>query len=201
MNLSQKPVGLNAKVSAVCILLGAVLLHFFNQTNTELAPLRIVTIVILIMGAWAFCDEMGLRKPLNRAGFIVFMVSIVALAVTIMEPSTQSIGKYYLLYSFALLFAILIWSMAFMHRKRDVKAMGTVGVLAASVPILALIVGHLSVAVGAYIGVDSLLNMSGGHDILRSVPVKAIEATFICWSLAAAILLWTGKLSQAMPSQ
>lgn len=192
-----KPVQLNAKVAAVCILLGAVLLHFFNQTNTELVPLRIVTILILVMGAWAFCDEMGLRKPLNRAGLIVFMVSVIALAVTILEPSSNNIGTYYLLYSFTLLFAILIWSMAFMHRKRKIKTIGKIGVLAAAVPIVALIVGHLSVAVGAFIGVDSLLSMSGGHEILRSVSVKAIEATFILWSFATAFMLWSGKLSQA----
>ena len=75
------------------------------------------------------------------------------------------------------------------------------GALAAAVPLVALIVGHLSVAVGAYIGVDSLLSMSAGHDILRSIPVKAIEATFILWSGATAFMLWSGKLTQASQSQ
>jgi len=197
----EKSVALNAKVSAICILLGAVLLHFFNQVNTELVPLRIVTILILVMGAWAFCDEMGLRKPLNRAGFIIFLVSVIALAVTILEPSHKNIGRYYLLYAFSLLFSILIWSMAFMHRKQKIKTIGKIGVLAAVVPIVALVVGHLSVAVGAYIGVDALLNMSGGHEILRSIPVKVIEATFILWSLATAFMLWSGKLSHASQNQ
>lgn len=194
--LRQKKVPLNARVSAVCILLGSVLLHVLNQTNTGLVPLRLVTLLILVMGAWAFSDEMGLRKPLNRAGFVVFMMSIVALGVTVLEPSMNNVGKYYLLYSFALLFSMLIWSMAFMHRKRDVQVMGKIGVLAAVVPIAALIVGHVSVAAGAYIGVDSLLSMTGGADILNSIPVKAIEATFILWALATAIMLWKGKLSQ-----
>jgi len=196
-----KSVALNARVSAVCILTGAVLLHFFNQINTDLVPLRIVTILILVMGTWAFCDEMGLRKPLNRAGLIVFMVSVLALAVTILEPLNNNVGKYYLLYSFTLLFSILIWSMAFMHRKRKIKTIGKIGVFAAAIPIVVLIVGHLSVAIGAYLGVDSLLNMSGGHEILRSVPVKAIEATFILWSLAAAYMLWSGKISQSSQNQ
>jgi len=152
------------------------------------------------MGAWAFSDEMGLRKPLNRAGLIVFIVSVMALSVTILEPTNSNIGKYYLLYSFTLLFAVLIWSLAFMHRKRKIKTIGQIGVLAAAVPIVALIAGHLSVAIGAFIGVDSLLNMSAGHDILRSVPVKAIEATFILWSCATAYMLWSGRLSLASPN-
>jgi len=192
----KKLVALNARVSAVCILLGAVLLHVFNQTYTELVPIRIVTLLVLVMGAWAFCDEMGLRKPLNRAGLIVFIVSVMSLGVTILEPSNKNIGQYYLLYAFTLLFAILIWSMAFMHRKQKIKTIGKIGALAAAVPIVALIMGHLSVAIGAFVGVDSLLSMSGGHEILSSVPVKAIEATFIVWSCAAAFVLWSGKLTQ-----
>lgn len=196
-----KSVELNARVAAVCILLGAVLLHVFNQIYTELVPIRIVTILILVMGAWTFCDEMGLRKPLNRAGLIVFIVSVLALGVTILEPLNKNIGQYYLLYSFTLLFAILIWSMAFMHRTRKIKTIGKMGALAAAVPIVALIVGHLSVAIGAFIGVDSLLNMSGGHETLSSVPVKAIEATFIVWSCATAFMLWSGKLSPSTQNQ
>ena len=189
-------VSLNAKVASVCILAGAIMLHILNQTNAGLIPLRLVSILVLIMGAWAFADEMGLRKPLNRAGFIVFMLAVLALGVTILEPALPEIGKYYLLYAFALLFAMLIWSMAFMHRKKEIKAVGRIGVVAAVVPIIALIVGHISVAAGAYIGVDSLLNMSGGHDMLVSIPIKAIEAAFICWALATAAMLWRGKLSQ-----
>jgi len=196
----RKTVELNAKVAAVCIVLGAVLLHFFNQINSELIPLRILTLVILVMGAWAFSDEMGLRKPLNRAGLIVFLVSVMALAVTILEPAKSNIGKYYLLYSFTLLFAILIWSLAFMHRKQKIKAVGKLGFIAAAIPIVALVVGHLSVAVGAFIGVDVLLNMSGGHELLRSIPVKVIEAMFIFWAIATAVMLWSGKLSQASQS-
>lgn len=191
----KKPVALNARVAALCILSGAILLHLSNQTYTELVPLRIVTILILVMGAWAFCDEMGLKKPLNRAGLIVFLVAAMALSVTILEPSNKNIGQYYLLYSFTLLFAILIWSMAFMHRKQNIKTIGKVGALAAAVPITALIIGHLSVAAGAFIGVDSLLSMSGGHEILSSVPVKVIEATFIVWSCTAAFMLWSGNLT------
>ena len=189
-------VGLNARVSAICLLVGAVLLHVLNQLHAQLVPIRIVTILILVMGVWTFCDEMGLRKPLNRAGLIVFLVSVMALGVTILEPMNKNIGQYYLLYSFTMLFAILIWSMAFMHRKQEIKTIGKIGGLAAAVPIVALIIGHLSVAVGAFIGVDSLLSMSIGHEILRSVPVKAIEATFILWSCATAFMLWSGRLTQ-----
>lgn len=194
--MMNKPVALNARVSAVCIVLGAVLLHLLNQTNTELVPLRILSILVLVMGAWAFSDEMGLKKPLNRAGMIVFTASVLALVVTIMEPSIKNVGKYYLLYSFTLLFAMLIWSLAFMHRKRKIKTVGKVGVVAAVIPLVALVVGHLSVAAGAWIGVDSLLSMSGGHNMLSSAPVKAIEATFIVWSVATAYMLWSGKLSE-----
>ena len=186
---------LNARVAGVCLLLGAVSLHLLNQMGMTLVPLQLVTLAVLVMGAWAFSDEMGMRKPLNRAGFICFIISVLAIAVTILEPSSKNIGQYYLLYSFALLFALLIWSTAFVHRKREVKLMGGIGVLAVSIPLIALIAGHLSVAIGTYIGVGSLLSLSGGHEVLNSVPVKTIEAIFLVWALASAIILWQGKVS------
>lgn len=194
--MNEYKVTLNARVSAVCILLGAVMLHVLNQTDHSLVPLHLVTLLVLVMGAWAFSDEMGLKKPLNRAGFIVFMLAVLALGVTVLQPAVENIGQYYLLYSFSLLFSMLIWSMAFMHRKRTVKVMGKIGVLAALVPIVALIIGHISVAAGALIGVDALLNMSAEANLLKSIPIKAIEGTFILWALAASVMLWKGRLSE-----
>jgi len=72
---------------------------------------------------------------------------------------------------------------------------GRIGAIAAASPIFALIAGHVSVVAGAYLGVDSLLNMSDGHRALNSISVKTIEATFIVWALATATMLWKGKLS------
>ena len=72
---------LNAKVAAVFFPVGAVVLHMLHQLEASLLPLNLLAAGILVFGVWAFSDEMGLHKPLNRAAFIGFMFFIGALLV------------------------------------------------------------------------------------------------------------------------
>ncbi|MDA9430899.1 hypothetical protein [Bradyrhizobium sp. CCBAU 51627] len=44
-----------------------------TRTAEALSPLRIVVWALMTFALWAFCDEMGLRKPLDRAGFVCWM--------------------------------------------------------------------------------------------------------------------------------
>ncbi len=186
---------LNAKVAGVSLVIGAILLHAVNQLDFSLQPVRLIIIATLIMGAWAFSDEMGLRKPLNRAAFVCFAGSMLGLTVTVLEPEKFNLQTYVLLYSMALLFAVLIWSAAFLHRQKDLKVVGAVGAFASVLPLLALIVGHLSIGAGAVLGVQVLLKPEQGASVLSSGPVQLIEVVFILWSLATAIFLWRGKMS------
>ena len=78
MTISTAAATLNAKVAAVGLIVGAVGLDFLNQFAPDLVPLRLMAAGALIFGAWAFCDEMGLRKPLNRAGFVTFAFAMFA---------------------------------------------------------------------------------------------------------------------------
>jgi len=71
----------NAKVAAISFPLGAIMLHVLNQFDASLLPLRILAIATLVFGVWAFSDEMGLRKPLNRAAFVSFVIAMLALLV------------------------------------------------------------------------------------------------------------------------
>ena len=186
---------LNAKVAATGLFAGAVALHGLNQFAPALVPLRLIALGVLIFGAWAFSDEMGLRKPLNRAAFVCFMFGATALAVTVLEPATVQSGKFFLIYGFALLFAMLIWSAAFLHRQRDLKFVGAIGAAASMVPLALLFVGHVSIAAGAFLGVDALLGVSASAGSLQSAPIKIIEAIFIFWAAATAVFLWRGRMS------
>lgn len=186
---------LNARVGGVALILGAAALHALNQIEYSLQPIRLVIIGVLLMGAWCFADEMGLRKPLNRAGFICFVFSMVALAVTVFEPGVLT-RKYYLVYSFGLLFSMLIWSMAYLHRPKKLKIAGAFGAFASTLSILVLIAGHISVGAGALLGVSVLLDPTSADAVLTSTPVRAIEAVFIVWCIGTAIFLWKGWMSQ-----
>ncbi len=187
---------LNAKIGAIGLLAGAGALHFVNQFDYSLVPIRLLVIGVLIMGAWAFSDEMGLRKPLNRAAFISFLFSMSALAVTTLEAGTAKVGKFNLIYAFCLLLAVLIWSSAFLHRQRDLKYIGALGATASLIPLSLIVAGHLSIGFGAYFGVSTLLDTPLGGAQLGSTPFNIIEAMFLLWSGATAIFLWKGRMSR-----
>ena len=159
--LTSRAETLNARVGAVALAVGAFMTLLLSHVDASLAPLRILTLAIAAFAAWAFCDEMGLRKPLNRAGFVFFAIALITRVQISLGVEAQFVGRYYLLYAAFLLLAVLLWSVAFLHRKRELKVVGAVGVLATLTPIAAIIVGHMVVGLGAAVGVGSLL--SGSH--------------------------------------
>lgn len=191
---TNKP-SLNAKVAAATLILGAAALHLINQLDYSIVPIRLLTIGILIMGAWSFSDEMGMRKPLNRAAFICFVFSMSALTVTILNPSGLDIGKFYLIYALTLLLAVLIWSAAFLHRQKNLKIIGTLGAIASLLPVVVIVAGHLSVGAAAFFGIGALLNTGAGDRLLGSTPVNVVEAVFLIWCLATAAFLLYGQMT------
>lgn len=185
---------LNARVAAIGLVSGAMSLHVVNQLEYQLIPVRLIVIAILVFSAWAFCDEMGLRKPLNRAGFVVFMFSMIALGTSVMGLNSQAIGGFYLIYALSLLLSVLIWSLAYLHRQRDLKIVGAIGLAASALPVAIVVAGHISVGVGAYLGFSGLLDLSDASAALGSKPINIVEAIFLCWSVVTAASLWTGRI-------
>jgi len=184
---------LNAKVGAVTLAVGAFMTLLLSHLDASLAPLRILTIAIAAFAAWAFCDEMGLGKPLNRAGFVFFAIALMTKVQVLLGVATQFEGRYYLLYTAFLLLAVLFWSVAFLHRQRELKVVGAIGVLATLTPIAAIIVGHIAVGLGAAIGIGSLLSASGDvHSDLGFVTM--VERIFGLWAYVASWLLWRGHI-------
>jgi hypothetical protein len=66
----------NARVGAVSLGVGAFIALGLSHTALPLAPLRLLTLAVAAFAAWAFCEEMGLRRPLNRAGFVFFAIAV-----------------------------------------------------------------------------------------------------------------------------
>lgn len=185
-------VTLNAKVAAVSLCVGAIALHILNQPDAALVPAQLIVLGIVILGAWAFSDEMGLRKPLNRVAIICFMFAMLAFAVSILEPAKV---QYQLIYAFGLLFCVLFWSVAFLHRQRSLMVVGALGSVMTLVPLVILIIGHLSIAAGAFFGVEILYSASQDSQLIGTGPINTIEAVFVLWSVVTAVCLWRGKMS------
>src|SRR5256885_1959445 len=109
----------NARVGAITLAVGAFMTLLLSHVDASLAPLRLLTIAITAFASWAFCDEMGLGKPLNRAGFVFFAIALMTKVQILLGVATQFEGRYYLLYTAFLLLAVLFWSVALLHRQRE----------------------------------------------------------------------------------
>lgn len=185
---------LNAKVGAVTLAVGALMTLALSHTSASLAPLRIFAIVLAAFAAWAFSDEMGIRKPLNRAGFIFFTIAAITKVQVELGVEPHLVGRYLLLYSAFLLLAVLFWSVALLHRQRELKVVGAAGLLATAAPIAAIVIGHVVAGVGATLGVSSLLAATHGGTPSDTSFVTTVERIFGLWGYVAAWLLWRGHI-------
>ena len=189
----DKP-SLNARVGAVSLVIGAIALLILTTQEDSLTPLRLLTLGIITLGVWALCDEMGMRYPLIRAGFVAFIFAMFARSSALVETHSDSLDRYYLLYAFALLIAIFIWSVAYLHRHRDLKIAGALGVVATIVPIIAIVFGHIVLGAGAFFGVSSLLTAAEGAAMNDFSAINTIDYIFSLWSFITAWFLWRGYI-------
>ena len=182
-------------MGAVALTVGALLILVLSHTAVSLAPLRIVALAIAAFAVWAFSDEMGIHKPLNRAALIFFSIAAIAKIQVLLGVEPHLRGRYLLLYSAFLLLAVLFWSVAFLHRKKELKVVGAVGLLAAVGPVLAIVVGHVVVGFGAILGVDGLLAAAQGGVADDTSFVTLVERIFGLWGYVAGWLLWRGHIA------
>jgi len=193
--METKPISQNAKVAAISFPCGAILLHGLNQVDTSLLPLRLFAIALLVFGVWAFSDEMGLKKPLNRASFVSFIFAMTALIAIVLEPKSAR-NTYYLIYAFGLLIALLGWCAAFLHRQETLRWVGALGASISVLPLLLLLAGHLSLGGGALFGFSALFNLPTGAKLLGSPQLNSIEAMLVVWSIVAASCLLRGSIAR-----
>jgi hypothetical protein len=194
MVLSSRAESLNAKVAAVTLAIAAFMTLFLSHFSVSLAPLRLLALAVGAFAAWSFCDEMGMKKPLNRAGFVFFAIAVMTKIQLVLGITTPFIGRYYLLYAAFLLLAVLFWSVALLHRQRGLKIVGAVGVAASLVPIVAIVVGHVVVGAGAVLGVDAILSATQGDSPTDLGFVMLVERIFGLWAYITAWLLWRGHI-------
>lgn len=192
--LNSRAESLNAKVGAISLGAVAFMTLLLSHTTLPLAPLRLLTLAASAFAAWTFCEEMGLRKPLNRAGFVFFAIAAATKVQIALGLTAQFVGRYYLLYAVFLLVAVLLWSVAFLHRQRALKTVGALGLVASLAPIMALVVGHLAIGFSAALGVSAMLSAAEGGGPADLSFVTLVERIFGLWAYGAAWLLWRGHI-------
>ena len=184
----------NATVGAVALAAAAFLTLLLSHFSESLAPIRLLVLALAAFAAWAFSEEMGLHKPLNRGGFVFFAIAAVVKVQLLLGVSAVFAGRYQLLYAAFLLLSVLFWSIAFLHREQSLKMVGAAGLLASVVPIVLLVAGHIGLGVGAYLGIGALLSATEGAAAGDLGFVTLVERIFGLWGYVAAWFLWRGHI-------
>ena len=187
-------VSLNARVGAVAMLVSApanLILHMHDQL---LAPLSYLAWLGLTFGLWCFCEEMGSRRPLNRAGLVLLAAAFWADTTATFAVDPISIARAHVLYAFAALGVLVVWSVALMHRQETARAMGMIGSVLGGGALVLLIVAHILLGASTIFGFSQLflaLDQVGPNSFNALVTIDAVVCV---WCLAACFLLWTGKV-------
>jgi uncharacterized membrane protein YfcA len=90
--------------------------------------------------------------------------------------------------------ALLLWSVAFLHRQRELKVAGALGAAATIAPILAMIVGHIALGAGAVFGIGSLMAAADGAHLNDYSFIKALDMLFAVCAFVSAWFLWRGHI-------
>ncbi|WP_269583489.1 hypothetical protein [Roseibium sp. Sym1] len=188
---------LNARVGACALVAGPLGQVLLGTVSTDLAALNLLALGITAFGAWCLADEMGSRKPLNRAGLLALALAVFAKLQASLGPEGASQSAFVLLYVFSILLAVLFWSIAFLHRNGTVRRIGAIGALGAFVPLLVLVAGHVFVGLGAFFGVAVLYRASGGGASADASVLTVLHVLIAVWSLLAAWLLWSGLIGSS----
>ncbi len=121
--LASRATSLNAKVGGVAMAAAAFLTLLLSHFSTPLAPLRLLVLAVAAFAAWSLCDEMGMRKPLNRAGFVFFAIALTAKVQLTIGVTPERCGP--LLPSLRCIrsCSAALWSVAFRRRQRTLKSL------------------------------------------------------------------------------
>jgi hypothetical protein len=195
--VESRAISLNAKVGAGALAIAAFTILLLSHFTEPLAPLRLLSLAVAAFAAWCFCDEMGMRKPLNRGGFVFFCIAAATKVQITLGIPANVVGRYYLLYASFLLVALCLWSLAYLHRQRTLKVIGALGIATSVAPILALVIGHIVVGASAIFGVGAILSATEGLAPTDLSFVGLIERLFGLWSYLTAWLLWRGHIQSS----
>lgn len=188
---------LNARIGALALATGPLAGLLLRFPPADLIALKLLALGMTTFGAWAFADEMGVYKPLNRAGLVSFAFAAIARMMALLAPAGPEQARLLILYAFALLLAVLFWSVAFLHRSGNVKVIGALGTIGTVTPLITLIIGHLFLGVGAALGVTTLYDLSTTSRPADAGILTVIEFLLFVWGLLAAMLLWRGDISSS----
>lgn len=180
----------NARFGAVALMVGGVLFGGFAWVDGA-APLRIFAMAALLFGQLCYAQEAGYEKPLTK--FVLVWLFIAAVGLLMFEALAAP--KAALLFAFAGFAAVLVWSIAMLHRPGQARAAGKIGAFAGVTSLAVLIGGHVFVGFGAALGLQALSSAATAQTADVVGIVRAVESMMGLWALAGAWMLFAGVLN------
>ena len=187
----------HTRVAAATLAIGALANLGLRLGGPMLAPLNYAAWLVVGFGAWSFGEAMGLARPLNRAGMLLFAAAFCAATVALLAADPATLVRAQRLYAFAVLGALIFWSVAMMHRRSAVRTTGLVGASVGAGAIGLLVVAHVLLGTATVFGFSQLFSDQPGG--APTSALAAIDGLLALWSLAAAALMWTGRLLPGSP--
>jgi hypothetical protein len=188
------PIAVNRRVGALALAIGAPLNLILHMQGPKLGPLSYAAWLALSFGLLCFCEEMGARKPLNRAGLVLFGAAFCAVTVALVSVDPAVVARASLLYAFATLGALVFWSVSLMHRARTARTIGAIGTAVGGGALVLLVAAHLLLGATTILGFSQLFVALETPGRATVTALAAIDTVLCVWALPTSILLWTARL-------
>jgi len=191
------PTGCNARTGAIALAVFAPLHWLVSLAGTIFAPLAFACWLGISFGILCLCEELGAAKPLNRGGLVLFGAAFCArLLMTIAtEPALHIRAE--LVFAFAMMGALLLWSVALMHRPRASRAVGMVGTAVAGSTLGLILLAHLLVGGATILGFGALFAALADPAHATQAAMLTLNVVLALWGVLISGLLWTHDLRSA----
>jgi hypothetical protein len=183
------PITRNARDGAIALAAFAPLHGLVSWRGAPLTPLAFACWLGLSFGVLCLADELGAAKPLNRAGLVLFAAAFVARALMALSVNPLLTARAQLLYAFAVMGALLSWSVALLHRRAAARAVGAVGAVVAGGGLAAILAAHLLVGGVTIFGFSALFLALANPTLDASGALATVDAILGFWALFAAALM------------
>lgn len=192
-----EPISRNARMGAIALAFFAPIHFVVSLAGAELAPMAFACWLGISFGILCLCEELGAAKPLNRAGLVLFGAAFCArlLMTVATEPTFHARAE--LLFAFAAIGALLLWSVALMHRPQAPRTVGILGSAIAGSTLGLILLAHLLVGTATIWGFGALFAALSSPARDTRGATLTINATLALWGLVTSGLLWRHSLRTA----
>ena len=180
----------NARTGALFLSASAPLNLLLHTQGARLGPLSYASWLGVSFGILCFCEEMGSSRPLNRAGLVLFAAAFCADTVATLAIDPGLVARAHLLYAFTILGALVLWSLALMHRTKTAKAVGAVGAAVGGGALVLLVAAHLLLGTATILGFSQLFTTLEAPDRSNFDALAMIDSVLCVWCLSVSVLLW-----------